>query len=88
MFRVLDWLLERGRASVQFSLFVLNREEVKPKRGRGLTAPNDETGDDVYYYNRWRLKLEGETENICVCTKERKGVSAEVLMATPCTNGL
>ena len=34
------------------------------------------------------LKLEGETENICVCTKERKGVSAEVLMATPCTNSL
>ena len=23
-----------------------------------------------------------------VCTKERKGVSAEVLMATPCTNSL
>ena len=32
--------------------------------------------------------LEGQTENICVCTKERKGVSAEVLMATPCTNSL
>ena len=25
----------------------------------------------VYYYNRWRLKLEGETENMGVCTKER-----------------
>ena len=36
-------------------------------------------GDDVYYYNCWRLKLEGETESICVCTKERKGVSAELL---------
>ena len=35
-----------------------------------------------------RLKLEGETENICVCTKERKGVAAEVLMATPCTKSL
>ena len=34
--------------------------------------------DDVYYYIRWRLKLEGETENMGVCTKERKGVSAEV----------
>ena len=44
--------------------------------------------DDDYYYVRWRLKLEGETESICVCTKERKGVSAEVLMATPCTNSL
>ena len=35
--------------------------------------------DDVYYYFRWRLKLEGETENIGVGTKERKGVTAEVL---------
>ena len=42
--------------------------------------------DDVYYYNCWRLKLEGETENMGVCTKERKGVVAEVLMATPCRN--
>ena len=37
--------------------------------------------DDVYYYIRWRLKLEGETENMGVCTKERKGVTGEVLMA-------
>ena len=44
--------------------------------------------DDVYYYICWRLKLEGETENMGVCTKERKGVAAEVLMATPCTNSL
>ena len=28
--------------------------------------------DDVYYYIRWRLKLEGETENTGVCTKERR----------------
>ena len=40
--------------------------------------------DDDYYYVRWRLKLEGETENMGVCTKERKGVTAEVLRATPC----
>ena len=40
------------------------------------------------YYTRWRLKLDGETENMCVCTKERKGVTAAVLMATPCTNSL
>ena len=26
--------------------------------------------DDVYYYIRWRLKLEGQTENMSVCTKE------------------
>ena len=44
--------------------------------------------DDVYYYIHWRLKLEGETENTGVCTKERKGVTAAVLMATPCTNSL
>ena len=42
--------------------------------------------DDVYYYVRWRPKLEGETENMGVCTEERKGGTAEVLMATPCTN--
>ena len=47
------------------------------------------SGDvDVYYYMRWSLKLEGETENMGVCTKERKGVTAAVLMATPCTNSL
>ena len=44
--------------------------------------------DDVDYYIRWRLKLEGETENMGVCTKERKGVTADVLMAAPCTNSL
>ena len=37
---------------------------------------------------RWRLKLEGETENMGVCTKERKGITAAVLMAAPCTNSL
>ena len=41
--------------------------------------------DDVYNYIRWRLKLEGETENMGVCTKERKSITAEVLMATRCT---
>ena len=46
----------------------------------------DDDDDDVYYYIRWRLKLEGETENMGVCTKERKGVTAAVLMAAPCTN--
>ena len=44
--------------------------------------------DNVYYYICERLKLEGETEKMGVCTKERKGVTAEVLMATPCTNSL
>ena len=29
-----------------------------------------------------RRKLEGETENMGVCTKKRKGMTAEVLMAT------
>ena len=57
-----------------------------PKNGRmqcGRDAFDDD--DDVYYYIRWRLELEGETENTGVCTKERKGVTAAVLMATPCT---
>ena len=35
---------------------------------------------DDYYICR-RLKLKGETENMGVCTKERKGDTAEVLMA-------
>ena len=42
---------------------------------------SDDDDDDVYYYIRWRLKPEGETENMGVCTKERKGVTAAVLMA-------
>ena len=29
------------------------------------------------------VKLEGETENMGVCTKERKGITAAVLMAAP-----
>ena len=60
-----------------------------PGAGPRVALPlimNDD--DDVYYYIRWRLKLEGETENMRVCTKERKGVTAAVLMATPCTNSL
>ena len=32
--------------------------------------------DDVHYYIGERLKLKGETENMGVCTKERKGVIA------------
>ena len=36
--------------------------------------------DDVYYYILWRLKLEGETENMGVCTKERKGVLRSLMM--------
>ena len=34
-------------------------------------AVSDDDDDDVYYYIRWRLELEGETENTGVCTKER-----------------
>ena len=53
-----------------------------------LSLSRRDDDDDVYYYIRWRLKLEGETENMGVCTKERKGVTAAVLMAAPCTNSL
>ena len=50
------------------------------------TGTDDDVDDDVYYYICWRLKLEGETENMGVCKKERrKGVVAEVLMPTPST---
>ena len=49
---------------------------------------SDTKGRGVYYYIGERLKVEGETENMGVCTRERKGVTAEVLMATPCTNSL
>ena len=44
--------------------------------------------DDVYYYIGERLKLEGGTENMGVCAKEREGMPAEFLMATPCTKSL
>ena len=44
--------------------------------------------DDVYYYIDERLKLEGKTENMGVCTKEQECMTAVVLMATPCTNSL
>ena len=63
-----------------------HRREKSGFRLRSSKMPSDD--DDVYYYIRWRLKLEGETENMSVCTKERKGVTAAVLMATPCTNSL
>ena len=53
-----------------------------------MMATEFQDDDDVYYYICERLKLEGETENMGVCTKERKGVTAQVLMATPCTNSL
>ena len=43
---------------------------------------------DVYYYIGERLKLEGETENMGVCTNKRKGHTAKVLMANLCTNSL
>ena len=62
---------------------ITNGKEQKA-RPKGVNLDDD----DVYYYIRWRLELEGETENTGVCTKERKGVTAAVLMATPCTNSL
>ena len=32
----------------------------------GVSAREGSDDDDVYYYMRWRLKLEGETENMGV----------------------
>ena len=37
--------------------------------------------DDLYHYIGERLKLEGQMKKMGVCTKEWKGVAAEVLMA-------
>ena len=54
----------------------------------GFVQGIDPGDDDACHYIGERLKLEGETESMGVCTKERKGVAAEVLMATPCTNSL
>ena len=48
----------------------------------------DDDDDDVYNYIDERLKLEGETENMGICTKERRHDSRGVLMATPCTESL
>ena len=45
----------------------------------------------LLYVLETRVQLEsskGKTESMGVCTKERKGVTAEVLMTTPCTNSL
>ena len=43
--------------------------------------PRENDDDDVHYYIGERLKLEGETEN-------RKGIKAEIHMATPYTKSL
>ena len=45
-------------------------------------------GDDDDVYIGERRKLEGETENMGVCTKKQNGMTAEILMATPCTKSL
>ena len=45
----------------------------------GMVATRFSVDDDVYYYIGERLRLEGETENMGVCTKGRKGMmTAEV----------
>ena len=41
------------------------------RRRNHTIAIDDDDDDDVYYYIHSRLNLEGETENIGVCTKER-----------------
>ena len=54
----------------------------------GFVQGIDPGDDDVCHYIGERPKLEGETESMGVCTKERKGMTAEVLMGTPCTKSL
>ena len=78
----------RGRLNfssrrVRFTAQGKKRREVEA--GRKPSLESSELDDDVYYYTCWRLKLEGETENMGVCTKEREGVAAEILMAASCT---
>ena len=51
------------------------RQRKTEEKGDNVRREKVDSGgddDDVYYYIRWRLKLEGETENMGVCTKERK----------------
>ena len=55
---------------------------------RWFVSKKSDDDDDVCYYIGERLKLEGETENRGVCTKEQEGMTAVVLMATPCTKSL
>ena len=84
--------LLRSRGAPGSNSYLIYRREkgvlLKIPRGDIDELGEEPDDDDVYYYIRWRLKLEGETENMGVCTKERKGVTAAVLMATPCTNSL
>ena len=44
--------------------------------------------DDVFYYIGEILKLEGETENKAFVGKSGRVMTAQVLMATPCTKSL
>ena len=61
------------------------RTHCAPPHAFATHEGGDDDDDDVYYYIGERLKLEGETENRGVCTKEQEGMTARVLMATPCT---
>ena len=45
-----------------------------------MFSNDDDVDDDVYYYICWRLKLEGETENMCVWTKKRGSMNAVVVL--------
>ena len=57
----------------------------RPARDRGLPLPRvafAADDDDVYYYIRWRLKLEGETENMGVCTVRQRGMGTGISEAS------
>ena len=49
--------------SLYTGCWVLNRVSICHSKVMMIPSDGD---DDVYYYIRWRLKLEGETENMCV----------------------
>ena len=67
-----------------------DNREWRATSGGGSKILRCRDDDDVYYYSFYlncigqRLKLEGKTENTGVCTKEQEGMTAGVLMATPC----
>ena len=45
-----------------------------PRMRQGRTAGDCGDDDDVYYYIRWRLELEGETENSLLVFLTKKNI--------------
>ena len=82
----IDGLVQRPE--VKLSLVV--GKEIQQAEKFPMNAPGRAMGscDDVYYYIGYRLKLEGEAENMGVWTKKRGSMKTVVLIATPCPKSL